>query len=861
MKAGIFNHRRPPIIENTTIRLAFIASLILALLLLSLSFLLIGPAAAQGPEQGDLIEVLSYEDTTCYALLWQQSEEDPVQNWYQTANIAITIPYTGVIEEATLLLRSSNVRAGDAARHPISINGIDTGYAPPPDNQHICANTSPSDIIEYPLDLNVVPINPGVNIVTLTAANTTDNWGANYVAIRVKGHDIQGGSFESIIFPGEYGVNVDAELLLPYDYNAQERPLLILFHGWRGTPVEAFFTDYTPAALEQGWIVASPQQLGENALGAGGQPLASLRSQHDAIKLVSYMQSHYRIDPDRIYVGGFSMGGMMAGEMAAKYPDVFAAAVTHMAITDLRDWFYEVSEYRQSQIITETGGTPSEVPFEYDRRSPKELASNLKNTPIAIVHGISDTVVPPHHAQDFYDAIEAAHPVRAELRWYEGGHRPSQTPPVGGAWAVNFMKDYTLNAHPTSLSIRTDESKSYYWLTINAHKSAWRSFTKVDVNADAANERILATVDDSAQVDLGFDLAEMGFDDRVSYVISQTNDSLGSSIQALTPLDGQLTVSAPKGHTQLEIFPNRGNMPVELILQRGKNGYDGVQDTWIDKWHLDANYGSAGILRLRPGGVQRGLIRFDLANLLPDNIRITAADLYLYDNADGTDMSIALHPLTRGWKEGESTYNQAASGQPWTHPGGDFDATPVANMTVAGSAPRYVSTSILESVRAWVADPNSNHGLLLNVTQASNNTARTFQSSEHWNQNQRPKLKIIYEPIPPTPTPTLGVASGIVYEDANRNKQHDAGERPLAGAILTLKQNGAVLVQQTTGADGAYRFDQLASGSYMLQEAPPPGGYGPARPSGNVYFTINNGNNVTFDFGHDPLLYLPIITR
>ena len=856
MKAGFFKPRPTTILGNASLRLPLIAGIILLLLFLILSFLMIGPAAALGVEQNDLIEVLSYEDTTCYFLTPDDSFVDPVFNRYKTVDIAITIPYTGVIEEATLLLRSANVR--QQSNHPILINGVDTGYSPPGDDYPTCDPPRPA-IREYPLDLNQVPIHPGVNIVRLTTEGTSDTWAADYVAIRVKGHDILGGRFESIVFPGESNQDVDAELLLPYDYDTQERPLLLLFHGWRGTPVEAFFTDYTPAALEQGWIVASPQQRGQNVLGPGGQPLASLRSQHDAIKLVEYMKSHYRIDPNRIYVGGFSMGGMMAGEMAAKYPDVFAAAVTHMAITDLRDWYYEVSEYRQSQIITETGGTPTEVPFEYDRRSPKELASNLKNTPIAIVHGISDTVVPPHHAQDFYDAIAAVDPVKVELRWYEGGHEPSQTPPVGGAWAVNFMKDYTLNSHPTSLSIRTDESKPYYWLNIDARKTTWRSFTKVDVNVNAADERILATVDDVWQVDLGFDLAEMGFDTRVSYVISQTNDILGSSIQALTPLDGELTVNVPKGHTQLEIFPNRGNMPVELILQRGKNGYDGVQDTWINQWSPDSNYGSAGTIRLRPGGVQRSLIRFDLANLLPDNIRITAADLYLYDNADGPDMTVELHPLSRDWNESESTYNQAASGQPWAQPGGDFDPAPIASMTLRGSTPRYVSTSILESVRTWVANPDSNHGLLLNVTQASYNSDRTIQSSDQWNQEQRPKLKIIYEPIPPTPTPTLGDVRGVVYEDANRNRQFDAGERPLAGALLTLKQNGVTLAQQTTGVDGAYHFDQLASGSYMLQETPPPGGYGPARPSGNVYFTINNGNSVTFDFGHDPLLYLPII--
>ncbi len=855
------SHRQPLIAAHASrFRAIVIAGGLLTLLFVAFIALIVRPFPVLASTEDQLIEVLSYEDTTCYSLLWNQAEDDPVNHWYKTAHIAISIPYTGVIEEATLLLRSSNVAARESARHPIFINDVDTGYAPPPDDDHICANTGPADIIEYPLDLTKVPINPGVNIVTLTAADTTDTWGANYVAIRVRGYDIKGGRFESIIFPGEGGQGVNAELLLPYDYDSQERPLLVLFHGWRGAPIDPYFTDYTPAALEQGWIVASPQQRGQNALGPGGQPLASLRSQHDAIKLVAYMKAHYRIDPDRIYVGGFSMGGMMSGVMAAKYPDTFAAAVTHMAITDLRDWYYEVGEYRQSQIITETGGAPSEVPFEYDRRSPTELASNLKNTPIAIVHGISDTVVPPHQAQDFYDAIMAHDPVRAELRWYEGGHDPSQTPPFGGAWAVNFMKDYTLDANPASLRLLTDESKSYYWLTINAHKTTWRTFTRVDADVDGANERILITVNDSQPVDLGVDLTRLGFDVRVSYVVSQTNDQLGSSIRAVTPLDGQLTVNAPKGQTKIELFPNRGAMPVELVLQRGKNGYDGVQDAWINQWSPDEANGTSNVFRLRPGDVNRGLVRFDLTDILPDDIQITSADLYLYDNADGPDMTVAFHPLTRSWDEDTVTYNQAASGQPWAQPGGDFDAASVGSLSLTGSDPGFVKISILDSVRSWVAAPTSNFGLLLNVSQASYNSARTLQASEFWDQNQRPKLKIIYEPIPPTPTPSLGDVSGVVYEDVNRNRQYDVGEPLLAGAVLTLRQNGATLSQQTTGLDGAYHFDQLSSGSYQLIETPPPG-YATTYPTNSAFFTIANGESFTFDFGHDPLLYLPIITR
>ena len=820
------------------------------LLLLSLA-LLTNSAPAQASPQGDALEILSTEDTTCYYLTWKDEEVNPVYHAYKAITVAVTLPYTGVIEEATLLLRSANVRAEGI--HHIVVNGVDTGYTPPHDDYRTCDPPRPP-IREYTLDLTQVPVRPGVNTIHLDTEGATDVWGVDYIAIRVRGHDLLGGHFESIIFPGENGQNVNAELMIPDNVQANA-PLLMLFHGWRGVPTETFFTDYTPAAIENGWIIASPQQRGQNLLGPGGQPLASRRSQHDAIKLVDYMQTHYHTDPARTYVGGFSMGGMMAGVLAAKYPDVFAAAVTHMAITDLRDWYYEAGEYRQMQIITETGGTPQEVPFEYDRRSPKELASNLSNTPIAVVHGISDTVVLPRHAQDFYDAILAADPTHAELHWYAGGHDPSQAPPFGGVWAVDFMKNYRLNSNPTRLRIRTDESKSYYWLTILSPKvEPWRGFTQVDADVQPAEERILATVHDAVPVTLKFDLQKMGLDARVSYVVSKTNQYEGSSITAVTPLDGKVTVSMPKGETQLELFPNRGNMPVAIELQRGKDGYNGVIDSYISAWATDSNYGGSTSITLRPGAVYRGLIRFDLENILPDNIRITSANLYLYDNASGPNMIVDFYPLTRSWNETEVTYNRAASGQPWTQPGGDFAPASVATMHLDSSSARYVSVNILQSVQDWVAHPDQNHGLLMDVSQADSNQARSVQASDFWDPNQRPKLKIIYQPIP------FGQVSGVVYNDANRNRQHDAGELTLAGATVFLLQNGAEVERQTTGADGRYHFDRLDSGSYQLQETSP-AGYGPARPASNIYFSVATGDDLTFDFAHDPPLYLPLQLR
>ncbi|HEY54102.1 MAG TPA: alpha/beta fold hydrolase [Caldilineae bacterium] len=843
------------------------------LLLLTLAFLVSSDTLAESRKAGELVEFISYENTEFF-----QFSPNPTElNQAKTKTFLLPVPYTGTVTEAQLLLATNNV---DRDYFPILVNGESIGMV----QMGGPRECDPTVITEYPITPAL--LHSGTNSLTLTQEPSSDSWNVCYMAIRVRGEDLTGSDFVDIQFPGENDQPVDALLLNPRD-QIEPRPLLVLFHGWKGLLVDPYLTDYTSAAVSRRWFVGSPQQRGNNALGPGGQPLASLRSQHDAIKFIEYMQAHYPIDPDRIYVGGFSMGGMTAGVVAEKHPDIFAAVVTHKAIGNLTDWFNEQGEYRQTQIISETGGAPWEVPFEYKRRSPVEMASNVKNLPIAVVHGISDTVVHPQQAQDFYDAIVAADPRHAELQWYAGDH-PDATLPYGGEWAAQFMEGYTRLDNPAGLRLRTDESKAFYWLDIT--KRSQNRFTEVDVDVDAPGERFWGETNDSRTIDLTFDLGRMGLIPNVTYVYSRTN-SQETTVEGVAPSNGVLRLSMAAGQTQFEVY--RGDLPVVRTLKNGEQGYNGTTDTWIDAWHVDDSYGDQPALILRPDNVGKAFIRFDLQDL-PDDIVITAATLKLYDNGSGPDMTVNLHRMLRPWDEATATYNQAASGQPWSVPGGaagaDWESAPLATFYLDNEI-GYKSINLLSAVGDWVEHPENNHGVALIVASAGWNGAHSLQSSEHWDLNVRPKLKLIFEPIPPTPTPTptptltptstptptvtptstptatptpaLGDLAGIVYEDINGDYQYQPGEPPLAGATVQLWRHSTLLAEQTTGSDGVYAFESLLEGSYTVQESAPPGYY-PAKPTDTAILSVSGGEVNGVDFGHQPrpdMLYLPMTLK
>ena len=80
--------------------------------------------------------------------------------------------------------------------------------------------------------------------------------------------------------------------------------------------------------------------------------------------------------------------------------------------------------------------------------------------------------------------------------------------------------------------------------------------------------------------------------------------------------------------------------------------------------------------------------------------------------------------------------------------------------------------------------------------------------------------------VTPTATPTTGSVSGTAFHDTNNDGVMNPGEAGLAGAVMSLKLNGVTeMYTATSAADGAYRFDAVAPGTYVLSEKSPPPGY------------------------------------
>jgi predicted peptidase len=155
-------------------------------------------------------------------------------------------------------------------------------------------------------------------------------------------------------------------LFLPEEYGKADKawPMLLFLHGAgeSGNDLELVKKHGPPKIAETKrdfpFIVASPQSPR-----GGWVP-------HELITLVDEVASKYKVDPDRIYVTGLSMGGFGTWSLAAAYPDRFAA------------------------IVPICGGNPAD-------------AKRLQHLPIWVFHGAKDRAVPLARSEAMVKALKA----------------------------------------------------------------------------------------------------------------------------------------------------------------------------------------------------------------------------------------------------------------------------------------------------------------------------------------------------------------------------------------------------------------------------------------------------------------------
>lgn len=189
-------------------------------------------------------------------------------------------------------------------------------------------------------------------------------------------------------------------------------PLLLVAHSWSDDYSQELNIPLARWAEEVGWGYLQPDFRGRNDdPAATGSDLAV----QDVVDAVDFAVAG-GVDPDRVYVLGFSGGGMMALLLAGRHADRFAGAVAWVPIHDLEAWYaYRLTapggDYA-SEIRASCGGDPT-VPGPAREscaaRSPSGVlpAAAAAGVPVYLGAGLDDEVVPPSDAFRSFNALAA----------------------------------------------------------------------------------------------------------------------------------------------------------------------------------------------------------------------------------------------------------------------------------------------------------------------------------------------------------------------------------------------------------------------------------------------------------------------
>jgi len=206
-----------------------------------------------------------------------------------------------------------------------------------------------------------------------------------HARIQVKSYD-----FKELGAPSEY------QLFVPSKYDASKpAPFILALHCLQCPPSDFIrYADLTELAERRGYIVAAPMGVNLHGWwgsrgngiaqtdprpGRNGQPpappdppnLGDL-SEMDAMNVLGIIQKDFNIDPKRTYLMGHSMGGGGTWYLGMKHPDIWAA----LAVAD---------------------------PAVY---SGIENLSRIKSTPVFVVQGDADRLVPVATTRQWVDAMK-----------------------------------------------------------------------------------------------------------------------------------------------------------------------------------------------------------------------------------------------------------------------------------------------------------------------------------------------------------------------------------------------------------------------------------------------------------------------
>lgn len=255
-----------------------------------------------------------------------------------------------------------------------------------------------------------------------------------------------------------------------------KHPCVIYLHGWSGRLSMGVSTGQKEWADTRKWVLATADGRGSVNYDHVGEL--------DVLRVREALIADHAVDPDRVYLQGFSMGGHGTYRLCVRFPDLFAAANPGAGWTDHFQFYPQYYEQVSQPNLT-SYLDPTREPLLLHSASLPQAENGL---PVAwrVYYGTADGVNPPENATRMLDAWRALGHDRLEEIATTGGH---SFEPLENAYP--FFEGKSVNRDPEVVTYNTYRLRhnGAFWARVHAF-TAREQKTRIRAQAYPSESRI-----------------------------------------------------------------------------------------------------------------------------------------------------------------------------------------------------------------------------------------------------------------------------------------------------------------------------------------------------------------------------------
>lgn len=233
------------------------------------------------------------------------------------------------------------------------------------------------------------------------------------------------------------GKRIPAFLYTPNKPSAKPYPAIVYVHGGPESQWRPRFNATLQYLVKRGYVMFTPNIRGSEGYGKTFVHADDVARRVDAIEDVAcaarWLSQQAGIDPKRIAVMGGSYGGYMTLAQLAFHPEIWAAGVDIVGMSNLKTFLEHTGPWRRKQREAEYGRLVEDAQA-LQALSPMSKVRDIR-APLMVVQGANDPRVPRQEADQIVAQVREHGGIAEYLLFKDEGH--------GIAKRANRVKAYT----------------------------------------------------------------------------------------------------------------------------------------------------------------------------------------------------------------------------------------------------------------------------------------------------------------------------------------------------------------------------------------------------------------------------------